>query len=86
MLSLKAIGSFFAGQQSGRPGHSSSGNSNTGGADIVGTGSAGVNEDFLTADRMALWLKENRVLQIVLKDSLHQPQYVEKLEKVIRFR
>ena len=42
-------------------------------------------EEFLTADRMALWLKENRVLQIVLKDSLHQPQYVEKLEKVIRF-
>ena len=34
---------------------------------------------------MALWLKENRVLQIVLQDSLHQPQYVEKLEKVIRF-
>ena len=42
-------------------------------------------EDFLTADRMAVWLKENRVLQIVLQDSLHQPQYVEKLEKVIRF-
>ena len=42
-------------------------------------------EDFLTADRMAIWLKENRVLQIVLQDSLHQPQYVEKLEKVIRF-
>ena len=80
------MGYFFAGQQSGRPGHSSSGNSNSGGADTVGTGSAGVNEDFLTADRMALWLKENRVLQIVLKDSLHQPQYVEKLEKVIRFR
>ena len=34
---------------------------------------------------MALWLKDNRVLQIVLQDSLHQPQYVEKLEKVIRF-
>ena len=34
---------------------------------------------------MAIWLKENRVLQIVLQDSLHQPQYVEKLEKVIRF-
>ena len=34
---------------------------------------------------MAIWLKDNRVLQIVLQDSLHQPQYVEKLEKVIRF-
>lgn len=42
-------------------------------------------EDFLTAERMADWLKENKVLQIVLQDSLHQPQYVEKLEKVIRF-
>ena len=42
-------------------------------------------EEFLTADRMATWLKENKVLQIVLQDSLHQPQYVEKLEKVIRF-
>ena len=42
-------------------------------------------EEFLTADRMAKWLKENKVLQIVLQDSLHQPQYVEKLEKVIRF-
>ena len=39
----------------------------------------------MTADRMAVWLKDNRVLQIVLQDSLHQPQYVEKLEKVIRF-
>ena len=39
----------------------------------------------MTADRMAIWLKDNKVLQIVLQDSLHQPQYVEKLEKVIRF-
>ncbi|KAB7498699.1 putative ubiquitin carboxyl-terminal hydrolase FAF-X, partial [Armadillidium nasatum] len=31
------------------------------------------------------WIKDNRVLQIVLRDSLHQPQYVEKLEKIIRF-
>ena len=73
------------GQQSGslqRPGH---GNANSSAGDsIVSSGGVG-DEDFLTADRMALWLKENRVLQIVLKDSLHQPQYVEKLEKVIRF-
>lgn len=34
---------------------------------------------------MASWLKEHRVLQIVLADSLHQPQYVEKLEKILRF-
>lgn len=34
---------------------------------------------------MQKWIKENRVLQIVLRDSLHQPQYVEKLEKILRF-
>ncbi|MCL4118407.1 UNVERIFIED_CONTAM: hypothetical protein GTU68_037863 [Idotea baltica] len=42
-------------------------------------------EEWLTAERMAEWIKDNRVLQIVLRDSLHQPQYVEKLEKIIRF-
>lgn len=42
-------------------------------------------EEYLTADKVAQWLKENNVLQIVLRDSLHQPQYVEKLEKIIRF-
>jgi ubiquitin carboxyl-terminal hydrolase 9/24 len=31
------------------------------------------------------WIKENGVLEIVLRDSLHQPQYVEKLEKILRF-
>lgn len=41
--------------------------------------------DWLTAERMAVWIKESDVLGIVLKDSLHQPQYVEKLEKIIRF-
>ncbi|XP_059479532.1 probable ubiquitin carboxyl-terminal hydrolase FAF-X isoform X3 [Neocloeon triangulifer] len=42
-------------------------------------------EEWLTAERMAKWLKEHKVLQIVLRDSLHQPQYVEKLEKILRF-
>lgn len=41
--------------------------------------------NWLTAERMAAWIKKSRVLEIVLKDSLHQPQYVEKLEKIIRF-
>ncbi|XP_037709570.1 probable ubiquitin carboxyl-terminal hydrolase FAF isoform X2 [Drosophila subpulchrella] len=41
--------------------------------------------DWLTAERMAQWIKASDVLGIVLKDSLHQPQYVEKLEKIIRF-
>ena len=31
------------------------------------------------------WIQENQVLDTVLRDSLHQPQYVEKLEKIIRF-
>ncbi|XP_071440611.1 ubiquitin carboxyl-terminal hydrolase 9X isoform X2 [Hetaerina americana] len=42
-------------------------------------------EEWLTAERMAAWIKENKVLQIVLRDSLHQPQYVDKLEKILRF-
>ncbi|XP_050542237.1 probable ubiquitin carboxyl-terminal hydrolase FAF-X isoform X2 [Daktulosphaira vitifoliae] len=42
-------------------------------------------EEYLTPERMAKWIKENNVLEIVLRDSLHQPQYVEKLEKIIRF-
>ncbi|KAK2180804.1 hypothetical protein NP493_425g01038 [Ridgeia piscesae] len=42
-------------------------------------------EEWLTADKMAEWIQENNVLSIVLRDSLHQPQYVEKLEKIIRF-
>ncbi|BES97389.1 ubiquitin carboxyl-terminal hydrolase [Nesidiocoris tenuis] len=41
--------------------------------------------EWLTPGRMAKWIKENGVLQIVLRDSLHQPQYVEKLEKILRF-
>ncbi|XP_078379070.1 ubiquitin carboxyl-terminal hydrolase 9X-like isoform X2 [Oculina patagonica] len=42
-------------------------------------------EEWLTADRMAEWIQKNGVLSIVLRDNLHQPQYVEKLEKILRF-
>ncbi|KAK6644525.1 hypothetical protein RUM43_000792 [Polyplax serrata] len=42
-------------------------------------------DEWLTPQRMAKWIKENQVLEIVLRDSLHQPQYVEKLEKILRF-
>uniref|UniRef100_A0A8D8QPH5 ubiquitinyl hydrolase 1 n=1 Tax=Cacopsylla melanoneura TaxID=428564 RepID=A0A8D8QPH5_9HEMI len=42
-------------------------------------------EEWLTPDRMAKWIKDNNVLEILLRDSLHQPQYVEKLEKILRF-
>lgn len=31
------------------------------------------------------WIRENKVVNIVLRDSLHQPQYVERLEKMLRF-
>lgn len=41
--------------------------------------------DGLSADKIAKWIKESDVLGIVLHDSLHQPQYVEKLEKILRF-
>jgi ubiquitin carboxyl-terminal hydrolase 9/24 len=41
--------------------------------------------DSLTAEKMAKWIKDTDVLGIVLKESLHQPQYVEKLEKILRF-
>ncbi|KAL1497662.1 hypothetical protein ABEB36_008585 [Hypothenemus hampei] len=46
----------------------------------------GIEEDeYLTTERMAKWINDNNVLEIVLRDSLHQPQYVEKLEKILRF-
>lgn len=41
--------------------------------------------DWLTADKIVKWIKESNVLGIVLHDSLHQPQYVDKLEKILRF-
>ncbi|CAF3941595.1 unnamed protein product, partial [Rotaria sp. Silwood2] len=39
----------------------------------------------LTAEKLIQWIQENQVLDIVLRDCLHQPQYVEKLEKILRF-
>uniref|UniRef100_H2QZC4 Ubiquitin specific peptidase 9, Y-linked n=1 Tax=Pan troglodytes TaxID=9598 RepID=H2QZC4_PANTR len=42
-------------------------------------------EEWLTAEQMAEWIQQNNILSIVLQDSLHQPQYVEKLEKILRF-
>ncbi|XP_031516944.1 probable ubiquitin carboxyl-terminal hydrolase FAF-Y isoform X10 [Papio anubis] len=42
-------------------------------------------EEWLTAERMTEWIQQNSILSIVLQDSLHQPQYVEKLEKILRF-
>ena len=31
------------------------------------------------------WIQEHEILDIVLRDCLHQPQYVEKLERILRF-
>lgn len=31
------------------------------------------------------WIRDNNVVDIVLRDSLHQPQYVDRLEKMLRF-
>ncbi|KAK3596917.1 hypothetical protein CHS0354_031696 [Potamilus streckersoni] len=45
----------------------------------------GDEDEWLTSDKMGEWIQENDVLSIVLRDSLHQPQYVEKLEKILRF-
>lgn len=39
----------------------------------------------LSPEMTAQWLVENNFLDIALKDCLHQPQYVEKLENIIRF-
>ncbi|CAF1048629.1 unnamed protein product, partial [Didymodactylos carnosus] len=39
----------------------------------------------LTADKLIQWIQNNEILDIVLRDCLHQPQYVEKLEKILRF-
>ena len=44
-----------------------------------------LNSETFTAKFVAKWIDDNEVLEIVLKDSLHQPQYVDKLEKIVRF-
>ncbi|KAK3589909.1 hypothetical protein CHS0354_034922 [Potamilus streckersoni] len=42
-------------------------------------------DQWLTSDTLLKWIKENDVLSIILQDSLHQPQYVEKVEKILQF-
>ena len=32
-----------------------------------------------------VWIRENNVLAIVFRDNLHQSQYVEKLDRLVRF-
>ncbi|CAF5063783.1 unnamed protein product, partial [Rotaria magnacalcarata] len=39
----------------------------------------------LTPEKFIQWIQEHQILDIVLRDCLHQPQYVEKLERILRF-
>ncbi|XP_052737124.1 probable ubiquitin carboxyl-terminal hydrolase FAF-X isoform X2 [Bicyclus anynana] len=41
--------------------------------------------EWLTPAVITNWIRENKVVDIVLRDSLHQPQYVDRLEKMLRF-
>ncbi|KAG7304516.1 hypothetical protein JYU34_011466 [Plutella xylostella] len=41
--------------------------------------------EWLTPAVITSWIRENKVVDIVLRDSLHQPQYVDRLEKMLRF-
>ncbi|GBP31248.1 Probable ubiquitin carboxyl-terminal hydrolase FAF [Eumeta japonica] len=41
--------------------------------------------EWLTSAVISQWIRDNKVVDIVLRDSLHQPQYVERLEKMLRF-
>ncbi|KAI1278141.1 putative ubiquitin carboxyl-terminal hydrolase FAF-X [Halotydeus destructor] len=66
--------SYYSHQQGNNPGNG-----------VVAGPTQPDDDEWLTADKLVQWIKENDVLQIVLRDSLHQPQYVEKLEKIIRF-
>ena len=34
---------------------------------------------------LQVWIRNNNVLAIVFRDNLHQPQYVEKLDRLVRF-
>ena len=42
-------------------------------------------KSFIISPKQQEWIQQNNVLSIVLRDSLHQPQYVEKLDKILRF-
>ncbi|XP_065887407.1 ubiquitin carboxyl-terminal hydrolase 9X-like isoform X3 [Dysidea avara] len=45
-----------------------------------------IEKGHISADKLAAWIKEHSVLLLVLQDdNFHQPQYVEKLEKIFRF-
>ncbi|VDN14979.1 unnamed protein product [Dibothriocephalus latus] len=39
----------------------------------------------IKADKLMLWLNKNQVLSFLLRENLHQPQYAEKVTKVVQF-
>lgn len=52
---------------------------------LISTFSQQPKPEWLTPAVITNWIRENKVVDIVLRDSLHQPQYVERLEKMLRF-
>ncbi|CAB3237376.1 unnamed protein product [Arctia plantaginis] len=52
---------------------------------LISTFSQQPKPEWLTPAVITTWIRENKVVDIVLRDSLHQPQYVDRLEKMLRF-
>ncbi|XP_026323637.1 probable ubiquitin carboxyl-terminal hydrolase FAF-Y isoform X2 [Hyposmocoma kahamanoa] len=52
---------------------------------LISTISQQPKPEWLTPTVITTWIRENKVVDIVLRDSLHQPQYVDRLEKMLRF-
>ncbi|XP_072935903.1 probable ubiquitin carboxyl-terminal hydrolase FAF isoform X3 [Epargyreus clarus] len=52
---------------------------------LISTISQQPKPEWLTPAVITSWIRENKVVDIVLRDSLHQPQYVDRLEKMLRF-
>ncbi|XP_060810679.1 probable ubiquitin carboxyl-terminal hydrolase FAF-X isoform X1 [Amyelois transitella] len=52
---------------------------------LISTMSQQPKPEWLTPAVITNWIRENKVVDIVLRDSLHQPQYVDRLEKMLRF-
>ncbi|CAK1599935.1 unnamed protein product [Parnassius mnemosyne] len=52
---------------------------------LISTISQQPKPEWLTPAVITNWIRENKVVDIVLRDSLHQPQYVDRLEKMLRF-
>ncbi|XP_047040633.1 probable ubiquitin carboxyl-terminal hydrolase FAF-X isoform X3 [Helicoverpa zea] len=52
---------------------------------LISTFSQQPKPEWLTPAVITNWIRENKVVDIVLRDSLHQPQYVDRLEKMLRF-